>query len=67
MNTSPTLARLNRAALAIAVAVDVQDRMATDPDHPGDRSARAERLRAQRSAEDLREFREALAEWEASP
>ena len=71
MNTTPeardaSSARLNRAALMIATAVDVRDRMTTDPEYPADRSARADHLRAERDAADLREFREALAEWEAN-
>ena len=59
MTTTPAAERLNRAALMLATAVDVQDRI-NDPDYPADRSARAERLRAAHFAEDLREFRAAL-------
>jgi len=69
MNTTPeardaSSARLNRAALMLATAVDVQDHLATDPTYPADRSARADRHRAEHFAADLSEFREALAEWE---
>ena len=59
-------ARLNHAALMLAIAADVQDRIETDPDYPADRSARADHLRAEQRAADLRTFREAFDAWEAN-
>lgn len=53
--------RLYLAALSLAASVDVLDRLANDPGAPGDRSARADALRAEMRAEDLKRYREAFA------
>lgn len=67
MNETPkaVLDRYNRAAQALAVQVDVDDRM-TDPNYVCDRSPQAERLRTECRRESLAEYRaaaEALQAW----
>lgn len=60
--TASTLDRLHRAALHLAVTVDTQDRIRTDPTYSADRTPAAETHRARILAGNLAEFRSA---WEA--
>ena len=65
MNVNDVLERYNRAAAALAISVDVDDRM-SDPEYVCDRSTRATVLRAEHRREMLAEFRaatEALHAW----
>lgn len=65
MNVNDVLERYNRAAAALAISVDVDDRM-SDPEYVCDRSTRASALRAEHRREMLAEFRaatEALHAW----
>ena len=58
--------RMTQAAMLLALDIDIQDRIATDPDHPCDRSARADAARARMRAEDLTRYRDARDAWEAA-
>lgn len=49
------------AAVVLAAGVDVRDRIDTDPNHPGDRGARADAAREQLHRDDLERFRAAQA------
>ena len=64
MNT--TLRTVGQAARSLASIVEIQDRIASDPHYPADRSPRMDRYRAERLAKALREYREAVAREEAA-
>ena len=55
-----------RAALNVAIGIDVQDRVDTDPTWPADRTPHADELRRQHRAADLTAFRAASDAWSAS-
>lgn len=57
--------RLDRAARFLAIGIDIDDRIATDPTFAADRGPGPDRKRAARRAEQLAEFRAALADYNA--
>lgn len=56
--------RFVSAAIGIASAVDIDDRMSIDPSAPGDRGAAADHARADQLQDALRRYRSAKAELE---
>lgn len=53
------------AAIQLATAVDIDDRIKSDPEFVADRSEKAERMREEQMAGYLATFREAAALFEA--
>ena len=66
MTRSVAYERYTRAAINLAIGVEVTARIAEDPDYPADRTPRADTLRSAQRVEDIERFRTALAEYEAS-
>lgn len=62
---STTLRTVGQAARSLASIVEIQDRIASDPHYPADRSPRMDQYRAETFAKALREYREAVDREEA--